>query len=261
MPRLPLLLLLLLHLLPPPASPYCILRQDCAPGAPGCLPRATLPSERAPFPLSPSGGDPLACPQYGAAGCCTALANSQLFLSFLIAQASLGEPSSGGCPACYANVAALWCAFACAPFQSDFLSLQGPVNVTNNATGRSELVLAATAALSAGFAGGVFGSCAGVGLVRGNPAMDTLPAFFSSMGVGQAEAAGAMRVDFEVGGGAPGALDIPALNCCSYPANATDPGGVGNATCPCASCLGMCPGGNCTSAAALGAEGALEELP
>ena len=242
----PLLLLLLLH--PHGASAYCTLRQDCSPGAPGCLPRATSPAERAPFPLNGSGA-PAACPQYAASGCCTPAANSQLFLSLLLAQQTLGEPVSGGCPACYANVAALWCAFACAPTQSDFLQVLGPVNVTNNDTGRRELVLDTGVALAPAYAGALFTSCAGVGFVRGNALLDSLPAFLAYMGGGQAETTAAVRVNFRVAD-APGALALAALNCCSYPENATDPGGSGMATCPCASCLGMCPGGNCSSARA-----------
>jgi len=238
----PFLLLLLLQL--PPSAPFCSLRQDCAPQSPGCYPRATLPSERAPFPLNTSGA-PVVCPQYAASGCCTSAANSQLFLSLLLAQQTVGEPVSGGCPACYANVAALWCAFACAPTQSDFLTVLGATNVTNNATGNREVVMDTAVTIAPAFAAGLFTSCAGTGFVRGNALLDTLPMFLSYMGEGQAESMGATRVSFKVED-VPGALALPAYNCCSYPENATDPGGSGMATCPCASCLGMCPGGNCS---------------
>ena len=221
------------------------MRQDCSPGTPGCLPRATHPSERAPFPLNESTA-PVACPQYAGSGCCTPAANGQLFLSLLLAQQTVGEPASGGCPACYANVAALWCAFACAPTQSDFLVVLGPINVTNNATGKRQLVLDMTATLAPAYAGALFSSCSGVGFIRGDSALDSLPAFLSYMGGGQAESTANARVTFNVVD-APGALALPAYNCCSYPENATDPGGSGMATCPCASCLGMCPGGNCSA--------------
>jgi len=229
------------------SASFCVLRQECSPGAPGCLPRGTTPAERAPFPLNAGGGAPVACPQYAASGCCTPAGNGQLFLSLLLAQQTVGESATGGCPACYANVAALWCAFACAPTQSDFLAVLGPANVTNNATGKRQLVLDTDVTLAPAFAGALFTSCAGVGFVRGNALLDTLPAFLAYMGGGQAEAAAAARVNFRVAA-APGALDLPAFNCCSYPENATDPGGSGMATCPCASCLGMCPGGNCSAA-------------
>jgi hypothetical protein len=36
-------------------------------------------------------------------------------------------------------------------------------------------------------------------------------------------------------------LSIPVYNCSTFPANITNPGAVGNASCPCASCLEMCP--------------------
>jgi hypothetical protein len=246
---------LLLLLLPPPfpgssapattAQAYCVLRQDCSPGTAGCFPRATTAAERAPFALSNASGIPPACPQYAAAGCCTPAANSQLFLSFILEESSLGEPASGGCPACSANVQGLWCAFACAPNQSDYVAVEG----LRNASG-SAVALVVNVTLASDYAAATFGSCAGVGLVRSNPLLDSVPLFLAYMGT-QGVATANTQVNFQLagggsgGGGGGGGLALPVYNCCSFPANLTDPSATGNATCPCASCLGNCPNGTC----------------
>ena len=233
-------LLLLAAALPlPRARADCVLRQECSPGTPGCFPRATTPAERAPFALN-SSGLPASCPQYAAAGCCTVAANSQLFLSFLIEENSLGEPSSGGCAACAANVQALWCAFACAPTQSDFVAPLGLRNETGLGT-----VFAVNVTLAADYAESLYTSCAGVGMVRSNPVLDSVPKFLAYMGL-QGVSTANTHVAFALGGAA--GLSLPNYNCCNFPANVSDPGAPGNATCPCASCLGTCPNGSCAAA-------------
>ena len=254
------LLLLLLPLLasgPRPAAADCVLRQECSPGTPGCFPRATTPAERAPFPLPNASGIPPACPQYAAAGCCTAAANSQLFLSFILEENSLGEPASGGCPACSANVQALWCAMACAPTQSDFVAVLG----LRNESGAAPALLV-NVTLAQAYADATFASCAGVGLVRSNPLLDSVTLFLAYMGQQGVATANAL-VGFVLS--ASGGLALPAYDCCSFPANLTDPGAVGNTSCPCASCLGNCPNSSCAgsvggSSGGGGAAGFLEGL-
>jgi hypothetical protein len=248
---LSLLLLPLLARGPRPAAADCVLRQDCSPGTPGCFPRATTPAERAPFPLPNASGIPPACPQYAAAGCCTAAANSQLFLSFILEENSLGEPASGGCPACSANVQDLWCAFACAPNQSDFVAVEGLRNVSG-----SPVALVVNVTLASDYAAATFGSCAGVGLVRSNPLLDSVTLFLAYMGQQGVATANAL-VGFVLSASGAG-LALPAYNCCSFPANISEPGALGNATCPCASCLGSCPNGSCAPSS--GAPGLLEGL-
>ncbi len=215
------------------------MRQDCSPGSANCYPRLTAPSEREPFALN-SSGVPVACPQYASSGCCTAAANSQLFLSFLIEENSLGEPSQGGCPACSANVQGLWCAFACSPQQSDFVEVVGLHNTTANGT---QFLVNLT--YQDGFASSVYSSCAGVGMVRGNPALSTAAQFLNYMGQQGVSTANTL-VEFVSGGGQAG-LTLPTYNCCSWPANISDPGATGNSSCPCASCLGSCPNMTCNS--------------
>jgi hypothetical protein len=232
------------------AQAYCVLRQDCSPGSAGCFPRATSAAERAPFPLSNASGIPPACPQYAAAGCCTPAANSQLFLSFILEESSLGEPASGGCPACSANVQDLWCAFACAPNQSDFVAVEGLRNVSG-----SPVALVVNVTLASDYAAATFGSCAGVGLVRSNPLLDSVTLFLAYMGQQGVSTANAL-VNFQLGGSSGGAgLALPVYNCCSFPANLSDPTATGNASCPCASCLGSCPGGSCNLSGAGGLGG------
>lgn len=215
----------------------CVLRQECSPGSAGCYPRATTPAERAPFALN-STGIPFACPQYTDSGCCTPAANSQLFLSYIIEENSLGEPASGGCPACSANVQGLWCAFACAPTQSDYVAVEGLHNVSG--VGQ---VFEVNVTLSDAYAAALFESCAGVGLVRMNPLMDTAPLFLRYMGLQGVSTANTL-VQFQMGGAA--GLALQAYDCCNFPANVSDPGAAGNASCPCASCLGNCPNGSCS---------------
>jgi hypothetical protein len=266
---------LLLLSLAPRAAPLCVLAQTCSPANHSCLPSNV---SAAPFPLNETGAE-LACPQYAAAGCCTPLADEQLFLSLLSAQQTIGEPAQAGCPACFANVRALWCAFACSPAQSDFVRVLG----TRNASGAPPaVVLAADFAVTPRVFAGVFTSCSGTGYVRNAPALQSPAGFFSAMA---AVALGAVRlqVNFTVandtrarggggggggscgggggggsgcggGGGGGGAtvagtasvpFDFDPLPCENYPNNATEPGAPGNSSCPCASCLANCPTGAC----------------
>jgi hypothetical protein len=242
-PLPPLSLLLLLHLLACGVDSFCVMRQDCSPGTPGCYPRATSAAERPPFPLNTSAsGVPAACPQYTSSGCCTDAANSQLFLSFLLEENTLGEPSVGGCPACSANVQALWCAFACSPNQSDYVAVQGLQNVSGVGT-----VLAVSMDVGSAYADGVFGSCSGVGLVRTNPLMDSTPLFLGYMGKQGVSTANTLVTFQQDSSPNSTALSMPTYNCCNFPANLTDPSATGNASCPCASCLGNCPSGLCAA--------------
>ena len=159
---------------------------------------------------------------------------------------TLGEVSTGGCPACAVNVQLLWCAFACSPNQSDFLEVIGMRNITDNSTGKQELVFEVSTNLSTPFAEGLFTSCSGVGLVRSNPIMDTMGLFLEYMGSNQAISVARTLVNFNVlPPGVGGGLDLPVYDCCNFPNNLTSPGQPGNTSCPCASCLGECPGGPC----------------
>ena len=226
-------------------SPFCVLRQDCPPGEVGCYPRGTTTNEKSPFPLVPTGGVPVSCPQYASSGCCTPAVNSQLFLSYVLEENTLGEPSQAGCPACAANVQALWCAFACSPMQSEFLVVKGMRNVTIGGQ-PPQSVLAVVANLTLAYAQGLFTSCSGVGLIRSNPVMDTIPLFLKYMGEDQGVATAKTLVEFTVNGPGGRGLDLPLYDCCNFPSNLSDPGATGNTSCPCASCLGVCPGGVCS---------------
>jgi hypothetical protein len=84
--------------------------------------------------------------------------------------------------------------------------------------------------------------------VRSTPSLQTLAGFLSFMGSQQAEQVARALVLFS-SSPASSALELPTYNCCNFPTNITEPGALGNSSCPCASCLGTCPGGNCSSSA------------
>jgi len=234
-------------LLLPFCNTSCVMIQTCAPGSPGCYPQKATGNETAPFALKP-GGVPIACPQYSDSGCCTISANSQMFLSYILEMESVGEISTGGCPACAANIQLLWCALACSPRQSEFLEVIGLHNITATPTGLPMQVQEIAANISSSFAESVFNSCSGVGLVRSNPNLDTLSLFFNYMGYNQSISVARTLVNFSVLPLGGGGLDLPAYDCCNFPNNLTSPGQPGNTSCPCASCLNECPGGACNKA-------------
>lgn len=237
----------LFFLLANTASPFCVIEQTCSPASPSCLPSNVT---GAPFPLNET-GPLLACPQYAASACCTPFADEQLFLSLLAAEQEIGEPAQAGCPACFANVRALWCAAICSPDQSNFIRVLGVQNASVAPGEPAELALAAEFNISPRVIAGVFSSCSGTGLVRNTPALQTPVGFFDGMRA-QVLAAAHLLVNFSsVSWAAPlrdvaapfraAPFDFDPLPCTNFPANTTEPGATGNTSCPCASCLASCP--------------------
>ena len=92
--------------------------------------------------------------------------------------------------------------------------------------------------LTAAYASSLFTSCSGTGLVRSTPSLQTLAGFLSFMGSQQAEQVARALVLFseQSSSAASSALELPTYNCCNFPANITEPGAMGNSSCPCASC-------------------------
>jgi hypothetical protein len=233
-----------------PAAGKCLMKQ-----AQGDItPSPTLPNETAPFPLAAN----TACPQYQASGCCTPFQDETLFVNFLAIRSAFGIIADGGCPGCLYNVEAFWCAYTCSPHQEDFLT---PVGFTEkpdpNQGGKLTPVFETRARVHQNMTCATFDSCAKTKTVSETADLQTGEGFFEFQGQDQAVGHGAyIDFDFVTDGqpGAAGAINVPTSSCCNWMVNPKAPA-LGNSSCPCAYCQGMCPGHGSSACAAAAPSG------
>jgi hypothetical protein len=249
------LMALLLIGLPNRVSGDCLMYQECTnplpqPNMPACRPRQ-LPAPIKPFSLT---GYPVrACPQYDI-GCCTLDQNLLLYASLMQEKPLFGNLAAGGCPACYQNMQNFWCAYTCGPNQSDYLTILGAANVTSPENGETYEVLRTRVSVNKAFACDTYSSCESVKSVTQTSAMSNAEGFFNYQGEYEAIQHGAF-IEFDLNSESSTALNPRTYSCCNFPVDFTN-ASLGNMSCPCAYCKGMCPGNACagssTSASTLG---------
>jgi hypothetical protein len=239
---------LLVIILPIPASGGCIMYEDCTntqpvrPGQQSCRPQQR-PVEIEPFDISKY---PVrACPQFDV-GCCTLDQNLLLYASLLQEKPLFGELADGGCPACYQNMQNFWCSYTCGPNQSDYLTIIGPVNMTSPENGEIYEVLHTRVSVNKAFACDTYSACESVKSVTQTSAMSNAEGFFNYQGQYEAIQHGAF-IEFDLDSESPKALNPATYSCCSFPVDFNN-ASLGNTSCPCAYCKGMCPGNACAGA-------------
>lgn len=204
-----------------------------------------------PFPLFANQTAPFgyACPQYAAGGCCNRVQNQLLYVNFLMLHSYFGDVAQGGCPACEQNLREMWCAFTCGPDQDKYALPVGLENITNPTSGVITTVLNTRVTIASKYACSIFASCSATAKVKTFSPMNSCEGLMSYQGGTGAIPQGAYLTfdysgDAEGKGADPDAMSLPYHNCCSFPANFSNPAG-GNISCPCASCSGCCGGGSC----------------
>ena len=229
----------------------CVFTQDSTgdPNA-GHHPYAIPPRPAVPLNASDVAGIGYSCPQYANASCCNKVQNLLLYVNFRLLHSYFGDPQEGGCPACEQNLRDLFCAYTCAPNQSDFVTPVGVTNMTNPMSGELTTVRATNVNITAKFACGIFASCSATQKVKVFAPMNSCEGLLAYQGGTGAIPQGAF-IQFYYSGTAtggdavtPGALSLPVHNCCNFPGNFSNPAG-GNVSCPCASCSGCCLGSSC----------------
>lgn len=246
--------------LPIPASGDCIMYEDCTntqpqPNQPACRPRPR-PVTIKPFDISKY---PVrACPQFDE-GCCSLQQNLLLYASLLQEKPLFGNLADGGCPACYQNMQNFWCSYTCGPNQSDYLTIIGAENITSPENGETYEVLRTRVSVNKAFACNTYSSCESVKSVTQTSAMSNAEGFFNYQGEYEAIQHGAF-IEFDLDSQSPTALNPPTYSCCSFPVDFNN-ASLGNTSCPCAYCKGMCPGNDCAGASGGGAGSNQASLP
>ncbi len=194
------------------------------------------------------------CPQYAESGCCTMDQNLLLMVNFLSIQSAFANIDNGGCPACAYNAEAFWCAYTCSPDQDKFLSIVG-VEMVPDPTRGGEIteVLHTRVQIQPNFTCAVYGACDKVKTVTETSAMSNAEGFFAYQGQYEAIQHGAY-IDFDYVD-SEDAITAAPYSCCNWPLDRANPQ-LGNSSCPCAYCGGMCSGGECAGSG--GGDGGIE---
>jgi hypothetical protein len=241
--------LLLLLSSPSPSRADCVIKQNCTNGN-GCRPVPVEPWETKPFNITGK----LTCPQYASGGCCTEQQNTLLFVNFLSIKSAFAEQANGGCPACAQNAFLFWCAYTCSPDQDKIVTVVGVENVPDpTRAGEITEVLHTSVAVHPNFTCSTYESCERVKTVTLTSAMSNAEGFFAYQGQYEAIQHGAY-IDFEYTKENPYAINPTPFSCCNF-VDADNPQ-LGNQSCPCAYCKGMCSGdAGCPGAGQGGAGG------
>ena len=201
--------------------------------------------------------------------------------------AAFGDIAGGGCPGCYQNVVNFWCGYTCAPNQADYVVFQGTADKVDPVSEGTYTVGLLDATLNTGYACDMFETCASTGKVKEFSPLQTCEGFMKYQGQTEAIQTGLSFISFNFSGGSGGggnassaanasaanasssALSWPLYSCCNFPASITTDSPLPwppsaadgpNTSCPCASCAGMCSGGQCLGGGG-GAYAGLGESP